>query len=343
MVGRYDARQVSSAEVIRQLVELAKEVLAAQRRNQELGLSDDEVAFHDAIVGDPDETMESDPVLAEIARDLVREIRADLEVDWTSREALQADIGGRSSDCCASTGTSRRHPGPATVVAHSRSTRSLCGSSRRRVCSTPPGRTPEECSPARFSRGMLLSVIHAGPVPAARRTVLIMSPPESATRPATPLLSEVAALSDVHRATLSAELELRDARDDAIVRAVRAGARLEEIADVSAISRAAVSKIARRVLPSRTGRGGPYSRRRGSAAALEGVAEATRALTLGREHSHDAKHRRDDVIARAIAEGIPLTRAARAAGMSQASVSTIAHATVLSQAKITRRGAVASR
>ena len=92
VLGRYHARQVSSAEVIRQLVELAKEVRAAQRRNQELGLSDEEVAFYDAIAGDPDETMVADPILAEIARDLVREIRADLEVDWTSREALQADI-----------------------------------------------------------------------------------------------------------------------------------------------------------------------------------------------------------------------------------------------------------
>ncbi|MGD9570928.1 MAG: hypothetical protein AB7V62_03450 [Thermoleophilia bacterium] len=170
-----------------------------------------------------------------------------------------------------------------------------------------------------------------------------MSSPEPATNPVTPLLDEVAAVSDAHRATLSAELELRDARDDAIVRAVRAGARLEEIAHVSAISRAGVSKVARRVLPSRTGRGGPYSRRRGSAAALEGVAQATRALSLGRERSHDAKRRRDDAIAKAIADGVPLAQAAHAAGMSQASVSTIAHATVLSQAKIARHGAVASR
>jgi hypothetical protein len=156
------------------------------------------------------------------------------------------------------------------------------------------------------------------------------------------LLSGLAAVSDAHRAALSKELELRDARDDAIVRAVRAGARLEEIADVSAISRAAVSKVARRVLPSRTGRGGPYSRRRGSAVALDEIAEATRALTLGREHSRDTKCRRDDEIARAITEGVPLAQTALAAGMSQASVSTIARATVLSQAKVARRGAVAS-
>jgi hypothetical protein len=50
------------------------------------------VAFYDAISSDPSETRQADPKLAEIARDLVREIRGDLEVDWTSREALQANI-----------------------------------------------------------------------------------------------------------------------------------------------------------------------------------------------------------------------------------------------------------
>jgi hypothetical protein len=159
-----------------------------------------------------------------------------------------------------------------------------------------------------------------------------MSPPEFATRRATQLLKRVAAVSEAHRAALRAEVELRDARDEAIVRAVRAGARLEEIAEVSAISRAAVSKIARRVLPSRTGRGGPYSRRRGSAEALDEMAKAARALTLGREHSRDAKRRRDGVIARAITEGVPLAQTALAAGMSQASVSTIARSAVLTKA-----------
>jgi type I restriction enzyme R subunit len=92
VLGRYHARQISSAEVIRQLVELAKEIRAAQQRSERLGLSDEEVAFYDAIAGDPTEAMSADPELAEIARELVAEIRGDLEVDWTSREALQANI-----------------------------------------------------------------------------------------------------------------------------------------------------------------------------------------------------------------------------------------------------------
>jgi uncharacterized protein YerC len=153
----------------------------------------------------------------------------------------------------------------------------------------------------------------------------------SRIRPSVPrtlqLLEAVATVSEKYRAALRDELEIREVRDDAIVRAVRAGAQLEEIADVSAISRAAASKVARRVLPSRSGRGGPYARRRGSAAALQEIAEATRALELGRERSRKAKRRRDEEIARVIREGVPLTEAARAAGMSQASISLIARET----------------
>jgi len=93
VLSRYHARQISSAEVIRQLVELAREVRSAQKRNEDLGLRDEEVAFYDALSGsDPSQDMKADPKLAEIARDLVQEIRGDLDVDWTNRENLQAAI-----------------------------------------------------------------------------------------------------------------------------------------------------------------------------------------------------------------------------------------------------------
>ena len=167
----------------------------------------------------------------------------------------------------------------------------------------------------------------------------------SASRPVekqtiSPLVA-VAGAFEAHQAALVAELELLDERDRAIVKAIRAGARLEEVALAAAVSRAAVSKAARRTLPRRTGRGGPYSRRRGSAAALEEISRTSRALSTAREHSREAKHRRDEEITRAMREGVPLADIARAAGLSQASVSTIARSSV--QATIRHHGAVASQ
>ncbi|HMO00362.1 MAG TPA: hypothetical protein PKD59_13195 [Miltoncostaeaceae bacterium] len=168
-----------------------------------------------------------------------------------------------------------------------------------------------------------------------------MSPVKRSTPRTSHLLGVVATASAEHRAALRDELELRDVRDDAIVQAVRAGARLGEIADVSAISRAAASKVARRVLPSRCGRGGPYARRRGSAAALQQIVAASRALERGRERSRIAKCRRDEEIARVIRDGVPLAETARAAGMSQASISLIARRHD-GEATLPQDGAVAS-
>lgn len=138
-----------------------------------------------------------------------------------------------------------------------------------------------------------------------------------------PLDAAVAAF-EAHQAAVRAELDLLNERDRAIVRAIRAGARLEEAADAALISRAAVSKAARRSLPSRTGRGGPYSRRRGSSAALTAVAEAARSLAVAREGAREAKAQRDEEIANAVANGAGVSQTARAIGMTPASVSVIA-------------------
>jgi DNA-binding NarL/FixJ family response regulator len=145
----------------------------------------------------------------------------------------------------------------------------------------------------------------------------------AAKKPRGSLLRAVAA-SDAHRVALQAELDLLDERDEAIVRAIRAGARLGEAAEAAKVSRAAVSKAARRTLSSRTGRGGPYSRRRGSSAALDDVAKAARRLAAARQHALEAKRQRDVEIATVVAQGAGVTETARAVGMTPASVSVIA-------------------
>jgi type I restriction enzyme, R subunit len=89
VLARYRNRQISGAEVVKALVELAKKVRDARQRHEELGLSEEEAAFYDALLGSAEDGA-VDPQIAEIARDLVKGIRADLSVDWASHESREA-------------------------------------------------------------------------------------------------------------------------------------------------------------------------------------------------------------------------------------------------------------
>lgn len=91
VLARYDARQITSADVVARLVELAKELRAARHRHEALGLSEEEASFYDALAGDA-ESWQADETLAAIASDLVRAIKADLSVDWADRENTQAAL-----------------------------------------------------------------------------------------------------------------------------------------------------------------------------------------------------------------------------------------------------------
>jgi type I restriction enzyme R subunit len=90
-LARYRNRQIIGAEVVKALVELAKKVRDSRHRHEELGLSEEEAAFYDALAGSA-EDFAADPTIADIARDLVKGIRADLSVDWTSHESREALI-----------------------------------------------------------------------------------------------------------------------------------------------------------------------------------------------------------------------------------------------------------
>ena len=91
VLERYEARQITSGEVIERLIELAKKVRDARRRHDALHLSVEEVAFYDALAGGS-EDWTADPNLAEIAQALVRGIKDDLSVDWADHEATEAAI-----------------------------------------------------------------------------------------------------------------------------------------------------------------------------------------------------------------------------------------------------------
>lgn len=127
----------------------------------------------------------------------------------------------------------------------------------------------------------------------------------------------------MHRAAVLEERERLNERDRLIAQAVRAGARLEEIAKAASVSRAAVSLAARRTLPARPGRGGPYSRPRGIGPALTAVSEAARLLDEARARSAAAKVRRDGAIAKAIAEGCGVRSTAHRVGLTPGSISLV--------------------
>jgi len=91
VLHRYELRQISSAEVVQRLVEIARSLREAGRRHEQLGLTAEEAAFYDALAGGAD-APNVDPQLAKIARDLVKSIREDLTVDWADRASTEAAI-----------------------------------------------------------------------------------------------------------------------------------------------------------------------------------------------------------------------------------------------------------
>lgn len=91
VLARYANRQLTSAQVVKSLVALAKEMREARRRHEKLGLTSEEAAFYDALAGNP-EDLKADPALAAIAKELVSSIRKDLSVDWTNRKARESAI-----------------------------------------------------------------------------------------------------------------------------------------------------------------------------------------------------------------------------------------------------------
>jgi type I restriction enzyme, R subunit len=90
---KYQNRTLEAAQIILELIELAKEMREAPKRGDALGLSEDELAFYDALAdhGDVKEVM-GDDVLASIAHDLVEAIRQSVTIDWTQKEAVRAKM-----------------------------------------------------------------------------------------------------------------------------------------------------------------------------------------------------------------------------------------------------------
>ena len=92
-VRNYQNNLITSAEVIQELINLAKDIKEADRKGEDLGLDFREFAFYSALeVNDSAVSILGDDILRHIARELVDTVRSNSSIDWTVRENVQAKM-----------------------------------------------------------------------------------------------------------------------------------------------------------------------------------------------------------------------------------------------------------
>ena len=92
-ISRYHSNAVTTVEVLEELSKLAQEIRAARERGEESGLTEDEIAFYDALaVNQSARDVMGEPALRVIAHELVQSIRSNVTVDWAHREAARARL-----------------------------------------------------------------------------------------------------------------------------------------------------------------------------------------------------------------------------------------------------------
>jgi len=92
-IRRYQNRTIETAAVIEELIALAREMREADLRGEQLGLTEDEIAFYDALeVNDSAVKVLGDETLQMIAQELVQAVRNSVTIDWTLRENVRAKI-----------------------------------------------------------------------------------------------------------------------------------------------------------------------------------------------------------------------------------------------------------
>jgi type I restriction enzyme R subunit len=90
-VARYHANAITTAEVLQELIQLARDIRAARQRGEESGLSDEEIAFYDALAENESAVqVMGDDKLRVIAHELLMSLRENVTVDWAHRESARA-------------------------------------------------------------------------------------------------------------------------------------------------------------------------------------------------------------------------------------------------------------
>jgi type I restriction enzyme R subunit len=90
-IRAYHNRAIESAKVIEELIKLAKEIKESIRAGEELGLSEEELAFYDALSRGKEFVM-SDEELKKLVKELVKSIKKSLSIDWTEHESVRSKV-----------------------------------------------------------------------------------------------------------------------------------------------------------------------------------------------------------------------------------------------------------
>jgi type I restriction enzyme, R subunit len=93
VIARYQNRSIETAQVMEELVDMAKKFREAASRGEALGLNDDEVRFYDALATNESAVRElTDETLKKIAHELTENLRQNISVDWSERESVRAKL-----------------------------------------------------------------------------------------------------------------------------------------------------------------------------------------------------------------------------------------------------------
>ena len=92
-LNKYHSNVLTAAEVIQELIQMAKEMRQLENRGKDLGLSEDEIAFYDALaVNESARQVLGDDTLRELAQLLVQKVKANTTIDWTIKENVRAKL-----------------------------------------------------------------------------------------------------------------------------------------------------------------------------------------------------------------------------------------------------------
>ncbi len=92
-IRKYQNRSIEAAQIIQELIDLAKEIREADKRGEKLGFTEEELAFYDALeVNDSAVKVLGDDTLRKIARELVDTVHRNVTIDWTVKESVRAKL-----------------------------------------------------------------------------------------------------------------------------------------------------------------------------------------------------------------------------------------------------------
>lgn len=93
VITRYQNRSIETAQVMEELIAMAKKFREAANRGEELGLTEDELRFYDALANNEAAVrMLGDETLRKIAHELTENLRRNISVDWAVRESVRASL-----------------------------------------------------------------------------------------------------------------------------------------------------------------------------------------------------------------------------------------------------------